>query len=79
MRKSELQVRVNFGETDGFGIVYYPNYFRWFDNATYHFFREMDVPLHELLKKSLSLFRYWMCSVPFIIHYIARLFLLNLK
>lgn len=39
MRKSELQVLVNWGDTDVAGIVYYPNFFKWFDIAGHHFFR----------------------------------------
>ena len=34
MRQNQFQMRVNWGDTDKAGIVYYPNYFRFFDNAT---------------------------------------------
>ncbi|OMP67286.1 acyl-CoA thioesterase [Domibacillus epiphyticus] len=39
MRKNEIQVLVNWGDTDVAGIVYYPNFFKWFDIAGHHFFR----------------------------------------
>ena len=29
-----IQVEIQFGDCDPAGIVYYPNYFRFFDNAT---------------------------------------------
>lgn len=29
-----MQVEIQFGDCDPAGIVYYPNYFRFFDNAT---------------------------------------------
>lgn len=31
-------IRVEFGDCDPAGIVYYPNYFRMFDNCTAHLF-----------------------------------------
>jgi acyl-CoA thioester hydrolase len=48
MRSNELELLVNFGDTDRAGIVYYPNYFKWFDIATHHFFRSMNMPLSQL-------------------------------
>ena len=40
--------RVAWGETDSAGIVFYPNYFRWFDTATHELFRSIGLPLREL-------------------------------
>jgi 4-hydroxybenzoyl-CoA thioesterase len=34
------QVTVEWGDCDPAGIVYYPSYFRWFDQATYRLFRK---------------------------------------
>ncbi|PLR81226.1 acyl-CoA thioesterase [Bacillus sp. V33-4] len=39
MRSNEIEVLVNWGDTDKAGIVYYPNYFKWFDIAGHQFFR----------------------------------------
>jgi len=40
---------VEFGDCDPAGIVFYPNYFRWMDAASLHFFRAVGVPpWHEL-------------------------------
>ena len=35
---------VEFGDCDPAGIVFYPNYFRWMDASTLHFFRAAGVP-----------------------------------
>ncbi|ASS93731.1 acyl-CoA thioesterase [Peribacillus simplex] len=51
MRENEYEVIIEFGETDGAGIVYFPNYLKWFDNATHRFFREMNLPLSHLTKE----------------------------
>lgn len=48
MRSNEFQLMVNFGDTDRAGIVYYPNYFKWFDIATHQFFRNIEMPLSKL-------------------------------
>lgn len=36
-------MRVNWGDTDKAGIVYYPNYFKWFDIAGHQFFRSIGL------------------------------------
>lgn len=43
MRSNELEVLVNWGDTDKAGIVYYPNFFKWFDIAGHQFFRSCDL------------------------------------
>ncbi|MFC4769416.1 acyl-CoA thioesterase [Effusibacillus consociatus] len=48
MRRNEFQMRVNWGDTDKAGIVYYPNYFKWFDIAGHQFFRSIGLPPSEL-------------------------------
>lgn len=48
MRRNEFQIRVNFGDTDAAGIVYYPNYFKWFDIAGHQFFRSIGLPPSKL-------------------------------
>jgi len=35
---------VEFGDCDPAGIVFYPNYLRWMDAASLHYFRAMGVP-----------------------------------
>ena len=38
MLSNSREVEIEFGDCDPAGIVYYPNYFRMFDNATAHLF-----------------------------------------
>jgi acyl-CoA thioester hydrolase len=46
-----LHHRVPFGETDAGGVVFYPNYLRWFDRATHELFRTLGLPMKELHEK----------------------------
>jgi len=39
------QYRVPFGDTDAAGVVFYPNYYRWFDRMTHELFRSIGQPL----------------------------------
>lgn len=39
MRVSIYRVTVEFGDCDPANIVFYPNYYRWFDAATHHLCR----------------------------------------
>ena len=40
---------VEFGDCDPAGIVFYPNYFRWMDASTLHFFRAAGIPAWQQL------------------------------
>ena len=44
-------VRVEFGDCDPAQIVYFPNYFRWFDASTFNFFRHCGLPEWRELEK----------------------------
>lgn len=41
-------IKVYFGDTDAAGIVYYPNYYRWMDQASHEFFKAKGYALSEL-------------------------------
>ena len=51
MRTNQFQMRVHWGDTDAAGIVFYPNYFKWFDIASHHFFRTIGYPIPRLAKE----------------------------
>jgi len=52
-RSTVYRVRVEFGDCDPAGIVWFPNFFRWIDAASRHFFVECGVPpWHELERRS---------------------------
>jgi 4-hydroxybenzoyl-CoA thioesterase len=43
IRKNVLKITVEFGDCDPAQIVFYPNFFRWFDAGTRHFFAACGV------------------------------------
>jgi acyl-CoA thioester hydrolase len=49
MPKSNIEFEIEFGETDAAGVVFYPNYFRWFDRATHHLLATLGWPQNVLL------------------------------
>ncbi len=51
MRSNEIQMTVEFGNTDAAGIVFYPNYFMWFDKGTHWLFKSMNIAPKELQAK----------------------------
>ena len=44
MRENTINLPVYWGDTDKAGIVYYPNFFKWFDIAGHNFFRSCGLP-----------------------------------
>ncbi|MFD0668885.1 acyl-CoA thioesterase [Ramlibacter sp. MAHUQ-53] len=46
--------RVEFGDCDPAGIVWFPNFFRWIDAASRHFFIECGVPPWRETEKTLG-------------------------
>ena len=46
--------RVEFGDCDPAGIVWFPNFFRWIDAASRHFFIECGVPPWTETEKSMG-------------------------
>jgi 4-hydroxybenzoyl-CoA thioesterase len=43
-RTNTIKLHIEFGDCDPAGIVFYPNYFRWMDAGTRHFFSACGVP-----------------------------------
>jgi len=46
--KSKLVVTVEFGETDPAAIVFYPNFFRWFDASAWRLFVKAGLTLNVM-------------------------------
>ncbi|MBO1626669.1 acyl-CoA thioesterase [Bacillus arachidis] len=44
----EYKYTVNWGDTDAAGIVFYPNFYRWMDQASHHFFSAIGYPSSQL-------------------------------
>jgi acyl-CoA thioester hydrolase len=51
----EARVRVIYGDTDKMGVVYYANYFRYFELARSEFFRALGGSYAELEKSGFGL------------------------
>ena len=43
--KSKLVIPVEFGDTDPVAIVFYPNFFRWYDASAWHLFIKVGLTL----------------------------------
>jgi len=50
-RTAITTIRVEWGDCDPAGIVYYPNFFHWCDVATWNFFAACGLPITELQKR----------------------------
>ena len=51
MKISRYHVRVHWGDTDPAAIVYYPNYFKWFDQGTTALFESAGLDWDTLKNK----------------------------
>lgn len=49
MYSTVWQFKVRFAETDAAGIVYYPNFYKWMDQATHEMFESIGFPTNKLL------------------------------
>ncbi len=48
-------IKVRYKETDQMGVVYYGNYFTWFEIGRNEFFRKLNCPCGELEEKGVFL------------------------
>ena len=48
MKSIATEYRVTFSDTDAMGLVYYANYFEWFEIGRTEFFRSLGIPYKEL-------------------------------
>ena len=53
MKIHETHIRVRYQETDNMGVVYYANYFVWFEIARSEYFRSMGISYREMEKRGL--------------------------
>lgn len=51
MFTSRRTVAIEWGDCDPADIVFYPNYFRWFDASTAHHFKAAGLPKPELIRQ----------------------------
>src|SRR3989338_3410600 len=55
MRIHETEIRVRYKETDNMGVVYYSNYFVWFEVGRTEYLRSRGVSYRELEEKGVYL------------------------
>jgi len=55
MKCSEINTRVRYQETDQMGIVYYSNYFVYFEMGRIEFLRDMGISYAEIEKENIFL------------------------
>jgi acyl-CoA thioester hydrolase len=48
---TKYSFKVRWGDTDPAAIVFFPNFYRWMDEATHEFFTEIGLPTSELIEK----------------------------
>ncbi len=48
---SEYRLEVQWGDCDPADIVYYPNYYRWFDNASHRLFNQRELDIGTLSRR----------------------------
>ncbi len=51
MMESVWEFKVRFGETDAAGIVYYPNFYKWMDQATHEMFTGIEMSTRQMLSE----------------------------
>lgn len=44
----EYHFQVRWGETDAAGIVFYPSFYAWMDEASHHYFTEIGYPTSKV-------------------------------
>ncbi len=48
---SKWEVIVRWAECDPAGIVYYPQFFRWFDGAAWAYFQNGGLPMEDMMRE----------------------------
>ncbi|MEH7226046.1 thioesterase family protein [Bacillus sp. JJ1566] len=46
--KNNYSFQVRWGDTDAAGIVFYPNFYKWMDEATHEYFSAIGLPASQL-------------------------------
>ena len=50
------EITVNWGESDPFGLVYYPRIVAWFNETEHELFRTIGYPIDEMIKNDRTTF-----------------------
>jgi 4-hydroxybenzoyl-CoA thioesterase len=47
----DYEFKVRWGDTDAAGIVFYPNFYKWMNEATHEFFAKIGLPASTLFEE----------------------------
>lgn len=50
------EITVHWGESDPFGLVYYPRIVAWFNETEHEFFRTIGFPIDQMIRKDRTTF-----------------------
>ena len=50
------EITVHWGESDPFGLVYYPRIVAWFNETEHEFFRTIGYPIDEMIRRDRTTF-----------------------
>ena len=50
------EITVNWGESDPFGLVYYPRIVAWFNDTEHELFRIIGYPIEQMIKNDRTTF-----------------------
>jgi 4-hydroxybenzoyl-CoA thioesterase len=50
MFRNSIEIAVEWGDCDPAGIVFYPNYFRWFNQGAHALFGAAGMPFHKMIE-----------------------------
>jgi len=50
------EISVNWGESDPFGLVYYPRILAWFNDTEHELFRTLGYPIESMIRKDRTTF-----------------------
>lgn len=46
----QYKIKVEWGDCDPYGIVFYPNFYKWMDSAQWNYFKSIKQPISKLEK-----------------------------
>jgi len=56
MTMYSMEISVNWGESDPFGLVYYPRELAWFNDVEHELFRQVGYPIDRMIKDTRTAF-----------------------
>ncbi len=66
MIKYQREITVEWGESDPFGLVYFPRMLAWFNDAEHEFFAESGYPVKQMVEQDRTAFVMGRISFEFV-------------